>query len=206
MDADDRTLRLTTDDHDILDGFGSYADELQTSPIFSAIGNAGLFWYLLFQQFIHDEFDGTDKPFGQGPQRSTIVGGPGAYVSMPSRSQLAYLGPKVYVLLLDARIERKRDQICSKQTYDLVFQALRSLPNDIHLVMLLTVPLAYPRMVGVERLLESKFNPATLLAKVGVSVPGYLQKFDKTPELLDDLNDHWCAARHKAERNWLVEE
>lgn len=65
---------------------------------------------------------------------------------------------------------------------------------------------AYPRMVGVETLLESKLNPATLLAKAGVGIPGYLQKFDGTPELLDDLNDHWCAKRHKAERNWLVEE
>ncbi len=61
-------------------------------------------------------------------------------------------------------------------------------------------------MVGVETLLESKLNPATLLAKAGVGIPGYLQKFDGSPELLDDLNDHWCAKRHKAERNWLVEE
>lgn len=61
-------LTLTKDDHDIMDGYGSYPDDLQTSPLFSLsvlpcllhqwfswgcrIGYLGYFYFLLFQQFI----------------------------------------------------------------------------------------------------------------------------------------------------------
>lgn len=37
------------DDHDIIDGFGSYPDDLQSSAIFSTIGARGFFWFNLFQ-------------------------------------------------------------------------------------------------------------------------------------------------------------
>lgn len=33
---------------------------------------------------------------------------------------------------------------------------------------------------------------------------GMVNKFNQASELLDDLNDHWCANVHKKERNWLV--
>lgn len=55
----------------------------------------------------------------------------------------------------------------------------------------------------VENLLESKF--VSMIAKKG-SVGGLANKFNSEVELLDDLNDHWCASSHKKERNWLVEE
>lgn len=29
-------------------------------------------------------------------------------------------------------------------------------------------------------------------------------RFNKDAELLDDLNDHWCAKHHKKERNWFI--
>lgn len=58
-------------------------------------------------------------------------------------------------------------------------------------------------MVFLERTLSSSFNPLILLAK-GIS-PGFTNKFNGQVELLDDLNDHWCAVPHKRERNWLVE-
>lgn len=58
-------------------------------------------------------------------------------------------------------------------------------------------------MVFLERALTSKFNPLIMLAK-GFS-PGFFNKFNGQVELLDDLNDHWCAQPHKHERNWLVE-
>lgn len=32
------------DDHDVIDGFGTYPDDLQMSPVFSAIGSRGYFW------------------------------------------------------------------------------------------------------------------------------------------------------------------
>lgn len=93
----------------------------------------------------------------------------------------------MYILLLDCRAERKKDQICSPTTYERVFAALRTLPSTVtHLVMLLGVPIAYPRMGLGEKLLESKFNPMTLLGKAGV-LPGSVNKFNSEAELLDDL-------------------
>ncbi|SCZ95844.1 BZ3500_MvSof-1268-A1-R1_Chr8-1g09834 [Microbotryum saponariae] len=194
------------DDHDIIDGFGSYDDATQACPIFSTIGARGMFWFLLFQQFIVDEIDGLPTTFGQHPSKSTIIGGPGAWIPTPSHSFLSYLGPQVYICLLDCRSERKKDQICSRLTYDRVFAELRALPDEVdHLVMLLGVPILYPRMGLIEKTLESKWNPMTLAAKTGL-MPSAVNKFNKDAELLDDLNDHWCASLHKTERNWFIEE
>ena len=44
--------------------------------------------------------------------------------------------------------------------------------------------------------LDSKLNPLVLLGKVGV-IPGVVNKFNGEAELLDDMNDHWCASKHK---------
>ena len=56
----------------------------------------------------------------------------------PNHSIVSYLGPQVYMLLLDGRAERRKNQICSTQTYDRVFAAIRALPRSVeHLVFLL---------------------------------------------------------------------
>ncbi|KAM0751564.1 hypothetical protein T439DRAFT_324749 [Meredithblackwellia eburnea MCA 4105] len=196
------------DDHDIIDGFGSYPDDLMSSPVFSYIGHRGYFWYLLFQNFIVDDVDGTNKTPGTHPNKSMVFGGEGAWIPFPSHNLLAYLGPKVYILLLDTRSERKRNQICSRETYDRVFAAIKGLPQEVeHLVVLLGVPIAYPRMTALETVMESKLNPLTMLAKKGaLGLGGFVNKFNKDVELLDDMIDHWCAAPHKQERNWFIEQ
>lgn len=76
------------------------------------------------------------------------------------------------MLLLDCRTERKLNQIVSKYTYEKVFAQLRQLPSQVqHLVVLLGVPIAYPRMVMIEGILTSKLNPITFLGRKGV--PGF---------------------------------
>lgn len=47
------------------------------------------------------------------------------------------------MLLLDCRAERKKDQVCSKVTYDRIFDAIRKLPQLKHLVFQLGIPIAY---------------------------------------------------------------
>ena len=79
---------------------------------------------------------------------------------------------------MDCRAERKKNQICSPATYANVFNALRALPPTVtQLVMLLGVPIAYPRMGLGETILESKFNPMSLLGKAGI-MPGSVNKFN----------------------------
>lgn len=47
------------------------------------------------------------------------------------------------MLLLDCRAERKKDQVCSKTTYDRIFAAIKKLPALKHLVVQLGIPIAY---------------------------------------------------------------
>ncbi|PLW51523.1 hypothetical protein PCASD_00292 [Puccinia coronata f. sp. avenae] len=196
------------DDHDLIDGFGSYPADLQSSPVFSAIGNRGYFWFLLFQLFIVDATDGITEtsPASSSVHPSLVLGGVGPYIRSRNHSILSYLGPRVWMLLLDCRSERMKDQVCSPDTYRIVFDACRQrIPAGVfHLIIQLGIPIVYPRMVFAEKILE---NPDRLLfkaiRKLGV-IPGFYNNFNADPELLDDMNDHWCAQSHKQERNWLI--
>jgi hypothetical protein len=196
------------DDHDLIDGFGSYPDDLQLSPIFRAVGSRGYFFFLLFQCFINVEVDGLDDRPGKHSNKSLIIGGNGPYVPFPSHSFLVYLGPQVHMLLLDCRAERKKNQVCSHQEYQKVFERLKQLPQNVeHLVVQLGIPIAYPRLVFLENALDSKFNPLLILGRTGaLGMSGFVNKFNAQPELLDDLNDHWTATAHKIERNWFIEQ
>ena len=118
--------------------------------------------------FIIDDIDGTSPHPNSHPSKCCIIGGEGAWVPQPSHSFLSYLGPKVYILLLDCRTERKKAQICSAVTYERCFAAIRALPAEVdHLIFLLGVPIAYPRMGAIETVLESKWNPMALAGKSG---------------------------------------
>lgn len=196
------------DDHDLIDGFGTYDDETMKGDLFSHIGSRGYFWFLIFQLFVNDEVDGINaKTWGSHPATSLIIGGPGAYIPFPSHHLGVYLGPKVFLLAVDCRAERTLKQIVSRPTYDQLFHGLvATLPAEVeHLVVLLGVPIAYPRMSFLEHFLGAKYNPLNILARRNaLGLGGMVNKFDKASELLDDLNDHWCANTHKKERNWLV--
>ena len=60
-------------------------------------------------------------------------------------------------------------------------------------------------MSFLEHFLDMKYNPLNVLARHNaMGLGGMVNKFNQSSELLDDLNDHWCANTHKPERNWLV--
>jgi hypothetical protein len=48
-------------------------------------------------------------------------------------------------------------------------------------------------------------DPIKAVGKTGI-FGNLLNQFDGGVEILDDLDDHWTAKNHKAERNWLIEE
>ncbi|KAM9899124.1 hypothetical protein OXX69_009605, partial [Metschnikowia pulcherrima] len=74
-----------------------------------------------------------------------------------------------------------------------------------HLLVMLGVPILYPRLVWLEKLLTSRLlKPIRGLATRGVVAQGLVNEFDGSVEVLDDLNDHWCSKHHKAERNKLI--
>ncbi|KAF8522090.1 hypothetical protein BU17DRAFT_45307 [Hysterangium stoloniferum] len=191
----------------IIDGFGSYPDDLQSSPVFKTIGSRGYFFYLLFQCFVEPSLDGKEhKPYVH-TFHSTIIGGDGPWVPYRSHNILTYMGPNVWMLMLDCRAERKKDQVCSTLQYQHVLDGLYRLPASVeHLIVQTGIPIAYPRMNFLETALESKLNPLVALGRAGtLGLSSMVNKFNADAELLDDLNDHWTAKGHKKERNWFIE-
>ena len=77
---------------------------------------------------------------------------PGPYVAEHSFNLYARLGARVGLLGIDARTERTRHQVNYPETYDVVFERLRSELRTAaeggkplqHLVLLLGIPIAYP--------------------------------------------------------------
>lgn len=195
------------DDHDIIDGFGSYNDPTMRQEIFQGVGQHAFKYYMLFQHH---------TPYKESPQNepSWIVGNkPGPYITEPSRSIFAKLGKSIGFLGLDCRTERTKHNIVTPNTYDLVFKRVENeIESSIaqnkpikHLLVLLGVPICYPRMVFIEKIMDSPLiTPILYLARKGIIARGLVNEFDGEVELLDDLNDHWCALHHKQERNKLM--
>lgn len=103
----------------------------------------------------------------------------------------------------------QRNEILSEASYNLAFDRCRReivRGETKHLIVLLGVPIAYPRLVWLENLLTSKvMDPVKALGRAGM-LGNFLNKFDGGVEILDDLDDHWTSKNHKLERNWLVQE
>lgn len=88
-------------DHDIIDGFGSYPDDFQRAPVFMGIGNIAFKYYMLFQHQSVPEETQADEP-------SWLLGAkPGPYIQQLSRSVFLKLGRSVAFLGLDCRTERE---------------------------------------------------------------------------------------------------
>jgi hypothetical protein len=137
------------DDHDIIDGFGSYSDRYMSSPVMSGLGAIAFKYYMLFQhQSSIDEGEETEPSWILGAQ-------PGPYIPELSRSIFTFLGRDIAFLGLDCRTERQYDEVVTPETYDKVFARLEKeiiKGETKHLIVLLGVPIAYPRMVWLENL------------------------------------------------------
>lgn len=192
------------DDHDIIDGFGSYSDPTMRQEIFQGVGQYAFRYYMLFQH--HTPYKEDIK------LEKSFIGGHsvGPYMKQQSRSIYTKLGSEIGFIGFDCRTERTKKQVISPETYKIIFNRLQtevtsSKTTIKHLYVLLGVPIMYPRMVWVEKLMESFLSrPLKFLAKHGVINGGLINEFDGEIELLDDLNDHWCAKHHKEERNKLL--
>ena len=240
------------DDHDIIDGFGSYTDHFMKCFVFRGIGGVAHKHYMLFQHhtqppvstFTTDEpktmrsrrlhlrhhHEPTPHSRGTGPDpeqlkdtyvlvpsakdehRSWIIGArPGPYVAERSRSLYMRLGARMALLGIDARTERTRHQVNYEDTYDLIFSRLTAeLSNPgpekpTHLLLLLGIPIAYPRLIWLENIFTSPLLAPLRLLNKRFGVGGdFFNNFDGSVDLLDDLDDHYTARSHKHERKVLM--
>lgn len=144
-------------------------------------------------------------------QPSYIIGQkPGPYVAETSRSIYARLGARIGFFGIDARTERTRHQVNYPETYDLIFSRLRqeltAAPEIHHLIILLGIPIAYPRLTWLENIFASPvMGPIKFLNKRFGVGGGIFNHFDGSVDLLDDLDDHYTSSAHKKERAQLVQ-
>ncbi|KAK5094417.1 hypothetical protein LTR24_003571 [Lithohypha guttulata] len=225
------------DDHDIIDGFGSYTDGFMKCAVFRGIGGVSFKYYCLFQHHTAppvstyttdapETMSANHKGTASADPRQTentyvhkrtaddpswIVGKtPGPYVEERSRSLYMRLGKRIAFCGLDARTERTRHQVNYPETYDLIFERLEREFNAAHgaithLIILLGVPIAYPRLAWLENILSSPLiAPLRLLHKRFGIAGGLFNQFDGGVEMLDDLDDHYTARQHKDERRELI--
>ncbi|RKP24733.1 hypothetical protein SYNPS1DRAFT_7862, partial [Syncephalis pseudoplumigaleata] len=184
------------DDHDIFDGFGSYPEALRLCAVIQRIGDIATRFYLLFQQHTTQHHAENHNFFGEVP-----------------RCYLSLMGPHTALLVPDGRCERTESTIISKETYDAIFARLNDMPSSVrHLIVVLGVPIVYPRLTMVENTLDtisdlqdtSIFSSITdVLRRTGLV--GQLVNNFGQPELLDDLTDHWTADCHLDERKTFIE-
>ncbi|KAL3489634.1 hypothetical protein BJX62DRAFT_151643 [Aspergillus germanicus] len=182
-------------DHEILEGFGSYPDEFMSSAVISGLGNIAFKYYLLFQHHSVPEETEVDEP-------SWLLGAePGPYINQRSRHLFMSLGDGITFLGIDCRTERMSDEILSEHTYDLIWDRCHreiARGETKHLIVLLSIPVAYPRVAMVKNILNSRRS----LGKAGL-FGGLVNRHGARIEIYDD---HWTAKHHKSERKYLIED
>ncbi|KAK3394778.1 hypothetical protein B0H63DRAFT_57769 [Podospora didyma] len=225
------------DDHDIIDGFGSYVNDFMKCDVFKGIGGLAHKYYMLFQHhlppppstYISGVVHATEGEVGQGvdpnqlvdtyvhspmTESNYIVGSQhGPYVVEHSHNMFAKLGARIAFLGIDARTERTRHQVNYPETYEQIFSRLRQELSAAassgtpfkHLILLLGIPIAYPRLTWLENIFNSPLMGPIKFMNRRVGFGGsFFNSFDGSVDLLDDLDDHYTARTHKKERNWLV--
>ncbi|KAG0351141.1 hypothetical protein BGZ54_003403, partial [Gamsiella multidivaricata] len=167
------------DDHDILDGYGSYPAHYQLCNVMQGIGAAAARFYLLFQQHAN--------------RNTTAKAGLSTSSSGKGWSAITHFGKRTLVVLPDTRSERSKELILSNETYEMLDREIRQqlLPTTRHLVIVLGTPLVYPALTLFEDTLEAMGDALSRDSIIG-KVFGKNKAFQNVlghfgPELLDDL-------------------
>lgn len=122
--------------------------------MFEGIGRVALEFYLLFQHHT------TQQWIHQHPDPNDLV-----MATQAGWSFIKYFGPTTAIFGLDTRSERDKRQVVSEATYTMMFNRLRQvLPSVIHCIVMLSIPIVYPRLETVEDVLHG-----VSMAKKGVN-------------------------------------
>ena len=166
------------DDHDLIDGWGSYPEERQTCKVFGAIWKAASKAFAVFQQHLDDTEQRPGSISGMRPDATAkfpVTAGAFSY---------GYNINGISILAIDMRSQRTvDDHVITKEHWDEIFKWLDERPEGCHLIVMSSIPVVYPGFDTLE----------TVLA----FVPGH-------QDLEDDMRDHWRSRPHKAERLRMV--
>ena len=129
------------DDHDIIDGWGSYEDVLQVCDVYQTLFSAAREYFSLYQ--LHTDPADTHPLSLTGQQHFTLG---------------CRIGP-VTILALDMRSERSDDQVISLESWRAIYTWLEALPargnNDRvdHLLLMSSIPVVHPDFALLEQAL-----------------------------------------------------
>ncbi|ODA79433.1 hypothetical protein RJ55_05026 [Drechmeria coniospora] len=185
--------------HDIFQGYGSYPHHDMMSPVFRGLGAVAFKYYMLFQhQSLVSETEGSEPSWILGSQ-------PGPYINELSRSVFVSMGGKMALLAVDCRTERTEKEVIADRTWDDVMNRMYAevKRGEVeHLLVLLGVPMAYPRLARPEKASTSKFMSSVKAAVFGKPPNDTNDRVD----VQHDLNDHWTGKNHMDERNIVMED
>jgi hypothetical protein len=122
------------DDHDIIDGWGSYPDARQNCPVFKGMWPVARKAFAVFQR--HLPADAASG--GMAPEACFTEG---------------YILPNLAILALDMRSERTDAQVLSLTHWAKVYQWLDALLKLDHLFVMASIPVVYPDFGAVESVL-----------------------------------------------------
>lgn len=158
------------DDHDIMDGWGSYPFERHNSDVYQGIFRMAEKYFRIFQLQIPAD-DITVHP---------------ASIPNITNYSLGYLKMgELSLMVADLRKERSPQpmKIMSEANWKIFYQYLDKIPEDGHLIIQSSIPVAYQNLNKLEALLNM--------------LPGQA-------ELEDDLRDHWRSEAHMGERKRFI--
>lgn len=123
------------DDHDIIDGWGSYPRDRQDCPVMKGIFAAARRGFAVFQQHLPSESTTHPNGFGDAFSRGLIIG-------------------KTAILALDLRSDRRQDCVMRPSHWKLVVEWLDSLDEDKvkHLLLMSSIPVVYPSFSLLEEM------------------------------------------------------
>lgn len=186
------------DDHDILDGWGSYSARMQKAPLMQAMFAAAreAFWVCQLQmplallptlsdQNPEGAKDPRFAPVDWAMVRKQDVLSPAFLDGQPAFNHQLQLG-EVSIAVMDLRTERSQQQIMGSQSWSAWQSAWQALSGASHVLLMSSVPVAHPKMSLIEK-------PLSWFASDSV-----------TDSNADDLNDHWSHDKHEDERKRLV--
>lgn len=124
------------DDHDLIDGWGSYPATRQECDVFQkAIWPAASKAFRTFQQQLKD----SEKP---------------ARMLAPDHGfSFRHVIGRLAIVALDMRSERSADRILTQAHWDAIYQWLDELTDIDHLLILSSIPVVYPGFETLERVL-----------------------------------------------------
>ncbi len=182
------------DDHDIMDGWGSYPYELHHCPVYQSIFSVAKQYFMLFQQQTTDAMPPATLPAQTGFSKGFRIGSMGL-LALDMRSERTPHDPRMLVavhasgthscvdLPSDQSGNYQPDQVMSEASWKAVYQWLDAQEGMMHLLIMTSIPVVHPTFGLLEKML-------------GV-LPGQ-------QTLEDDLRDHWTSPPHLQERLRLV--